>query len=65
MSVLFPGLGSVAFLVVELFSWLANSQFTGSIFASVQPGLTLSPRVRQTESCPAGIREEGRRGNSW
>lgn len=58
----FPGPGSVAFLVVELLSWLANSQLTGSVYTNAQSGLTLSPCVRQTESCPAGLREEGRRG---
>lgn len=59
---LFPGPGSVAFLVVELLSWLANSQLTGSVYTNAQSGLTLSPCVRQTKSCPAGLREEGRRG---
>ena len=62
MPALFPGPGSVAFLVVELLSWLANSQLTGSVYTNAQSGLTLSPCVRQTKSCPAGLREEGRRG---
>lgn len=48
-------------MLSKLLSGLANSLLISSIYANAEPGLTLRPRVRQTESCPAGLREEGRR----